>query len=647
MPATPVDALTVLERSVAALGGDDRPGQQALTEAIATAIESGHHLVAEAPTGSGKSLAYLAAALAAGRRAVVATATLALQDQLWHKDLPHLEAHAGVDFHRALLKGRSNYLCLARLEAARGDDALFDERPAASFTADLPRLQKFANDSETGDVADLPSGIDPASWRLVTCGPHECPGATRCDSGDSCFAELARMEADGVEVLVVNHALYCAHLATEGRLLPEHDLVIFDEAHALDRTATNALGTDLSAGGLHHLAARLGRVNATETAVNALHASAERLDLALDELEGRVDPSQGRIAELLVALGEQLAVASRSVDKDKGALGAHAVRLAGSQLEAVRRLQSPADTDVVWVEGIERRSLRLAPVRVGPRLAPVLFSQVPTVLLSATLGPGARFEPLTRALGLDPDADLEPEEVVEADGERRTRPSLGYEALRIDSPFDHREQAMLYVPRDLPDVRSADWEQLARDELCELVGAAGGRTLVLCTSWRVVHSFSEVLRERTEHKVLVQGEDPAAQLIEQFSADETSCLVATRAFWMGLDVPGPSCVLVVIDRLPFARPDEPLEQARREDVERAGGNGFRDVDLPGAALVLSQGAGRLVRSVNDCGVVAVLDRRLATAGYRKVLLDALPPMRRVVDRDVVCDFLAKSARPVA
>jgi ATP-dependent DNA helicase DinG len=251
-------------------------------------------------------------------------------------------------------------------------------------------------------------------------------------------------------------------------------------------------------------------------------------------------------------------------------------------------------------------------------------------------------------LGLDPSAPIGGARADDDDtGFGSDGPGLGYEALRIDSPFDHRNQAMLYVPTHLPDVRNADWADAAAKELCGLVDAAGGRALVLCTSWRVVHAFKDVLREATSHLVLVQGDEPAARLIEQFSADETSCLVATRAFWMGLDIPGPSCVLVVIDRLPFARPDEPLEQARREVAERSGGNGFRDVDLPAAALVLAQGAGRLVRTRDDRGVVAVLDRRLAASGYRRVLLDALPPMRRVVDGDLARSFLAESARPVA
>ena len=642
-------ALEVLDRAVAALGGEERPGQRRLAEAVADAITDGHHLVAEAPTGSGKSLAYLAPALASGRRVVVATATLALQDQLWHKDLPHLEEHSGVPFTRALLKGRSNYLCLAKLGAARDDRALFDERPSERFARDLEALERFGAESGTGAVDDLPAAIDPASWRLVTCAANECPGATRCEQGADCFAELARMQAEDVDVLVVNHALYCAHLAADGHLLPEHDVVIFDEAHALDRTATGALGFDLSAGGLHQLAARLRRVDAPATAVDAINTTAERVGDALDELDGRVDTTDGRISDVLASLAEQLATAVRGVDRERGgAMAAQAVRLTSTRLDAVRRLQAPVSGEVVWVEGTERRVLRLAPITIGPRLAPVLFGKVPTVLVSATLGPGTRFEPLARGLGLDPGAAVGGARAeVDDTGLGDDGPGLGYVALRVESPFDHRTQAMLYVPRHLPDVRHAGWADAAGAELCDLVAAAGGRALVLCTSWRVVHAFGDLLREATSHVVLVQGDEPAAHLIERFSADETSCLVATRAFWMGLDVPGPSCVLVVIDRLPFARPDEPLEQARREVAEQAGGDGFLDVDLPAAALALAQGAGRLVRSRDDRGVVAVLDRRLAAARYRRVLLDALPPMQRVVDSDVAQAFLAESARPVA
>jgi ATP-dependent DNA helicase DinG len=361
-----------------------------------------------------------------------------------------------------------------------------------------------------------------------------------------------------------------------------------------------------------------------------------------------------------------VARASADVKATDSALAAQAVKLASSRLESLRRLQAPVDGEVAWVEGRDRATLRLAPVSIGSRLAPLLFATVPVVMVSATLGPGDRFEPLARRLGLDPgrslsdpdarplhrqdhddeDRDGEDEDsndaASEGDRDDGPAPGLAYEALHIESPFALREQGMLYVPKHLPDVRDATWAEAAADELCGLVEAAGGRTLVLCTSWRGVRAFSEVLRERTEHAVLTQGDDTTARLIEEFGADETSCLVATRAFWQGLDVPGPACVLVVIDRLPFARPDDPLEQARREAVEREGGDGFREIDLPAAALVLAQGTGRLIRSHDDRGVVAVLDRRLATAGYRSVLLASMPPLRRVVDRLEAREFLEQA-----
>jgi ATP-dependent DNA helicase DinG len=462
----------------------------------------------------------------------------------------------------------------------------------------------------------------------VSCGPNECPGASRCDAGDECFAEHARMQADGADIIVVNHALYCAHLAAGGSLLPHHDVVVFDEAHALEATATKALGFDVSAPGLRQLAGRLRRAGVAGEDTDGLVASADALDRVLEELDGRVDPTEPRLAGVLASVAERIAALTRHVNRESGGVAAaHAAQLAGARLDAIRRLQVPAEGEVAWVDGDVRPVLRLAPIVVGPRLGPALFEQVTAVLVSATLGSGLRFEPLARRLGLDPDATSGPR---------------AYAALRADSPFDFRRQAMLYVPRAIPDPRRDGWEEAAATELCALVAAAGGRALVLCTSRRAVDRLAACLREETDHVVLAQGDEANAQLAARFTDDETSCLVATRAFWVGLDVPGPACVLVVIDRLPFARPDDPLEQARREAAEQSGGSGFRDVDLPSAALVLAQGTGRLVRRRDDRGVVAVLDPRLATAGYRSVLLDALPPMRRVVDRATVVEFLGQA-----
>ena len=649
----PGDPLEVLDRTVAGLGGDDRPGQHRLATAVADAIADGHHLLAEAPTGSGKSLAYLAPIVAAGVRAVIATATLTLQDQLWRNDLPLVREHSGYKVSSALLKGRSNYLCLARLDSADTNDSLFDERPGPTFTDDLAALQEFAGDTETGDVADLGDAVAPASWRAVTCGPNECPGATRCAHGVDCFAEQARFRAETVDIVVVNHALYAAHLAAGGRILPPHDVLVIDEAHAFDRTATNALGADVTAAGLHQLAGRLRRAGASADRADALNESAERFDAALRDADGRVDPTAEPLAAALASAAERVALASAGVAATDSALAAQAVKLASSRLDALRRFQSPTTGEVAWVEGGDRAILRLAPVSIGSRLAPLLFATVPVVMVSATLGPGERFEPLARRLGLDPSVSgTDPQSKPHArastdddhpddDGPDDDRPddgefelldrALGYEALHVESPFDLREQGVLYVAKHLPDVRDAGWADAAADELCALVEAAGGRTLVLCTSWRGVRLFSEVLTGRTEHQVLTQGDDTTARLIQEFGKEETSCLVATRAFWQGLDVPGPACVLVVIDRLPFSRPDDPLELARREVVELAGGDGFREIDLPAAALMLAQGTGRLIRSHEDRGVVAVLDRRLATAGYRSVLLASMPPLRRVVE----------------
>jgi ATP-dependent DNA helicase DinG len=378
-------------------------------------------------------------------------------------------------------------------------------------------------------------------------------------------------------------------------------------------------------------------------------AAADALESALEGLEGRVDPTDGALAAALGSAAEHLASASTAIDTAADPTAAAQVQqLAAARLEALRRLQSPRADEVAWREG---GLLRVAPISVAAALAVSLLHQVPTVLVSATLGGGNRFAPFAERLGLDPRAKPGPDRAptrtadvgsgVDPDDESdHVDPGLGYVDLEVESPFDFREQAMLYVAKHLPEPRDPGWAEAAGKEVAGLVAAAGGRALVLCTSRAAVTRISTVLREGGDHPVLVQGEGSRSALLTQFGADERSCLVATRSFWMGVDVPGPSCVLVVIDRLPFSRPDDPLAQARREAAERAGGSGFRDVDLPAAALVLAQGAGRLIRSRHDRGVVAVLDRRLATAGYRDTLLDALPPMRRVIDPEVVRAFLA-------
>jgi ATP-dependent DNA helicase DinG len=396
--------------------------------------------------------------------------------------------------------------------------------------------------------------------------------------------------------------------------------------------------------GLRQLASRLSTVGVGKGDTDMVAAAADALERALEPLEGRVDPTDGALAAALSSAAERLATANAAIDASEDATAAAQVaQLGASRLEALRRLQTPRRDEVAWREG---GILHLAPISVAEALADALFTKVPVILVSATLGGGARFAPFARRLGLDPTAELGPVLIADGpdggadDAEDEHGPGLGYADLEVESPFDFREQAMLYVAKHLPEPKHPAWAEAAAQEVSGLVSAAGGRALVLCTSRAAVTRLSLVLRADGDHPVLVQGEGSRSALLQQFGADERSCLVATRSFWMGVDVPGPSCVLVVIDRLPFARPDDPLAQARREAAERTGGSGFRDVDLPAAALVLAQGAGRLIRSRQDRGVVAVLDRRLATAGYRDTLLDALPNMRRVIDPKIVHDFLA-------
>ena len=632
--STPV--LDALARAVQGLGGETRPGQEALASAVGDAIGGGHHLLAEAGTGSGKSLAYLVPALLSGRRVVVATATKALQDQLWRKDIPHLTEHLGVPFTAALLKGRSNYLCLALVDAAERGDVLFDARPSISFADDVDFLSEWATQCETGDESELVVPVNPASWRALTCSPGECPGAARCHRGEDCFAEKARARAEAADLLVVNTSLYCAHLASGGYVLPEHDIVIFDEAHELPDIATRAFGIDVGPGRLRFVAGRLRKLIDAKKA-DAIARVADDLGTALDAVDGQVDPTSAPFGATLVRAGEALATAANALrqasdprDPDATAQRQAAQLLAGA-LDDVRRLAAPGAGDVVWVEG-QAKSLRSAPVEVGDRLADALFDRTPSVCVSATLGTGERFEPFARAIGLDPGA--EPAAPDASD------PGLGYVAARYASPFDYREQGRLYVATHLPDPRQSGWQASAIAELRPLVEAAAGRALVLCTSHAGAAAFAEGLRGIEGVAVLAQGDLPKAQLLEQFAADPHTVLVATRSFWQGVDVPGDTCVLVAIDKLPFARPDDPLERARRDRIEAAGGNAFFDVDIPRAALALAQGVGRLLRTTSDRGVVVVLDSRLATARYRKKLLDALPPLKRTIDAEEVRTFLA-------
>jgi ATP-dependent DNA helicase DinG len=637
--------LDALSRVVGAVGGESRPSQQTLAVAVADAIASGEHLIAEAGTGSGKSFAYLVPALRSGKRVVIATATKNLQDQLWAKDLPIIERNWGSPVRAALLKGRGNYLCLAKLYAAQHADALFNAKPSVTFADDLDFLTEWANECETGDEAELVYPVPTTSWNALTCAQGECPGAAKCSYGSDCFAERARARAADADIVIVNTALYCAHIASGGYVLPEHDVVIFDEAHEVPEIATRAFSLELSPARLRFLAGRVRNAVGVEHG-DAIAKVAQSLAEALAGAEGRVDPTRDPLAARLVQAGEVLARAGRKLqeqigDTDGGAVTSRQTfQLLANTLEGVRCLAAPQSGDVVWIEG-DPPVLQSAPIEIGSRFRTATLDRVTTIMVSATLGTGERFETFARACGFDPTVTTPPEaaSVGSLPSVPPTSYSDAYVAHRFASPFDYQQHAYLYCSKHLPDPRSSDWYSSALAETRALIAAANGRTLMLCTSHASAQRFAADLRTDETHPVLAQGDMPKGQLVAAFLADPESVLVATRSFWQGVDVPGEACILVIIDKLPFARPDDPLETARRDLVTERGGNAFREVDLPRAALALAQGSGRLIRTATDRGVVAVLDSRLATAGYRSILLNALPPFKRSVNRAEVEDFL--------
>jgi ATP-dependent DNA helicase DinG len=670
-------------------GGESRPGQAEMADAVASALLSGRHLVAQAGTGTGKSLAYLVPAILSQKRVVVATATKALQDQLADKDLPFLRRALKRDFTFAVLKGRSNYLCVQRAgevlaggeqgtlgefvealqdnggkekeEDRESDEGEVDGSQARTYRGtalrprdlatstlgdEVRRLVEWGNRTATGDRAELEFEPRPRAWSLVSVTSDECPGARQCPSGDECFAERARALAGAADVVVVNMHLYGAHLASEGTVLPEHDAVVFDEAHQLEDILAACLGAEIAAGRLRRLAAsarsalaaagggpgRRPDEPATE-AVEAMFTIADRLEASLvARMDERLPVGiGGELADVIAIAGERAGAvaalmrrAAKPPDEPFGGGGAdpgtaqRSVRalLALEHLQTdLRTALAPGEDDVVWIEGGSRAPvLRVAPIDVSPVLSAHVFGSFPVVLTTATAPPG-----LAERLG----ASAGETDVIDA-----------------GSPFPYQENALLYCAAHLPRRRgrdsSAEVESAMHDEIATLVEAAGGRTMALFTSWRAMQRAADAMRSRLPFEILAQGDLPKSALVEAFSSHPESCLFATMSFWQGVDVTGPTLSLLVIDKIPFPRPDDPLMSARRD---RAGRAAFTTIDLPRAATLLAQGAGRLIRSVTDRGVVAVLDPRLATAAYRWTLVNALPPMRRTKDRAVAVGFL--------
>lgn len=667
--ALTAQALELLDTAVAAMGGQRRDGQHDMVRRVVEAIETGDHLLVQAGTGTGKSLAYLIPlivhALSSEKPSVVATATLALQAQIVGRDVPRLLAALEPLLPRpidvALVKGRSNYVCKHKLGGgfpaedssegalfSLGEDSSVVHLPGAKTGPTSPlgrevvRLREWAEETDTGDRDELIPGVTDKAWRQVSVTSMECLGAQKCPLAEACFSELARARGAQADIVVTNHAML-AISAFEGiAVLPDYDVVVVDEAHELQDRVTGAVTGQLSVQMVQ--AAASSTRKHTGVSVDALHAAATALDMAFAGTPSGLLPNG--LNETHTAAVEQLRDAARvalSDSKPDGNAAADGGRsIARSRLNLIfdlcERLLTAQDArEVVWAsrtgtftpgQGYQKADdseppvINIAPLSVAGKLREGLFEDHTVVLTSATLAIGESFQSTAGGLGL-----------LGANAPSWTGADVG-------SPFDYPKQGMLYVAAHLqkPGFGNSP-EQLA--ELEALITAAGGGTLALFSSRRAAEDAAEKLRKKLKVKILCQGDSSMAGLIKEFSDEPDTCLFGTMSLWQGVDVQGASCRLVVIDRIPFPRPDDPLVTARARAVAQNGGDGFIAISATHAAIRLAQGVGRLIRSSSDRGVVAVLDSRLANASYGGFLRAALPPFWSTKDRTVALAALQR------
>lgn len=688
----------LLDTAVESLGGSRRDGQMMMAEAVGNALSTGEHLAVQAGTGTGKSLAYLVPAfrhaVESGRTVVVSTATIALQNQLVDRDLPRLAAALrptlGVTPSHAILKGRGNYLCLHRVSSGPVDEAdpeeieteeLFDlplggestaartpressprdTGPSSWLGREIARLHDWAQDTDTGDRDDLPKGVSDAAWRQVSVTSRECLGQL-CPEFSECFAEQARQEAGRADIVVTNHALLAIDAMTDVSVLPEHDAVVIDEAHELSDRVTGVSTAELTGAAVIQAARRAAKVVDQQTA-DRMVAAGEGLATLLEICpDGRWDIlPEG--ADLALAAVRHTAENCRSaVPGPKPGEAANDPQGASDRQKTLAALDEIADAadrmlssyekpvaermEIVWMSVEDRRGriLRVAPLTVAGLLRTRLFAESTVILTSATLTAGGKFDSLAASWGLPPasSARIDTSTAVSLEPPSNDdAASLRWSGLDAGSPFDYPRNGILYVAEHLPAPGREGTAPAAEDEMVDLITAAGGRTLGLFSSMRGAKAAAALLRDRLDTPVLCQGEDSTANLVTQFAEDEETTLVGTLSLWQGVDVPGKSLSLVIIDRIPFPRPDDPLLSARQRSVAARGGNGFLAVAGNHAALLLAQGVGRLLRRTEDRGVVAVLDSRLVTARYGGYLRASLPPFWQTTNRDVVIGALER------
>ena len=607
--------------------------QQQLAEAIEKAITSGGTLVAEAGTGIGKTLSYLVPVLKGRERTIISTGTKTLQDQLYFRDLPLVKKALGSTLKTALLKGRANYLCLYRMDQARKDGRL----PSRESITELEAIRQWAPVTKDGDLS-ISSVIaeDSELWPLVTSTADNCLGSD-CPDFEACFVANARREAQESDVVVVNHHLLFADMAIKssgfGEVLPGASVFIVDEAHQAPETASQFFSTSLSVRQISDLCRDLlaeaaetsGGMAAVRDEVAHCRQVIKEFQLAcFDNLEDRGTwddmLNRSEVVNALQALDSAVAGLKPVVDSLQGAsrgMDACAQRLA-EILAHFDHLDKPVpDTEVRW---FERRGRGVA-IHTTPLDISNLFSSfceqldAAWVFTSATLSVNGGFDHFVQALGLQ-DADT----------------------LNLDSPFDYRNHALMWLPKDLPEPREPSFVPALLETVLPVLEASQGRAFMLFTSHRALKQAAELLAGKIDHPLFVQGEMPRSMLLDAFRESGDGILLGSASFWGGVDVMGEALSLVIIDKLPFAPPNDPVMVARSNQLRQHGGNPFMELFLPQAVIALKQGAGRLIRDVNDRGVLVICDKRLSTKGYGSVFLESLPPMLQTLDRDQVVEF---------
>ena len=625
----------LLERCL--MGGyEHRPAQLEMAQAVDHAFENHHHAIVEAGTGTGKTLAYLLPAICSGRRVVISTATKSLQEQLYQKDVPFLQKHFAPNLKVAVMKGRSNFLCLAKMHALADQPMLRGMEEVDAFR----QIRNWSKLTETGDRAELTFLPDDSElWSRIDARRETCTGK-RCPQFEQCFLTAMQTRAREADIIIVNHHLFFADLALKqddfGSILPEYSAVVFDEAHELEDVASDYFGQEISNFRFEELArdadqairmAHLGVPSLLRRTQRIREKSRAFFD-AFPPRDGRFPFSQPEREAFLEQNREAydaLHNALKSFETEIAALTQRPeelVRIARRSFEIRQEFsflfESSEKNYVYW---FERRNkgvfLAATPIDVSQILREKMFEAFDTVILtSATLTVAGRFEFIRQRMGLDhaKETALSPE-------------------------FDYQQQALLYLPRRMPDVRDGRFAEKAADEIATLLALSEGRAFCLFTSYSQMNELFERLRERLDFPLLLQGTAPRSVLLERFKTTANAVLFATASFWQGVDVPGEQLSCVIVDRLPFAVPSDPIVAARVRALQDDGRNPFAEFQVPEAVLSLKQGFGRLIRTKSDRGVLALLDTRIQRMPYGKIFLESLPRYRRTNDLGEVERFL--------